>query len=171
MTDHDIAFGLARRADVAPIARLSRDLIEEGLQWSWTPQRVAASLRDRDTLVAVARVANCLAGFGIMRYRDDEAHLDLFGVVPRHRRAGVGRQLLAWLEKPALVAGIGAVFLEVREQNAGAQAFYTRLGYRTLTRLPRYYQGAETALRMGRELGRPPRGDVQVEWPSAGLDP
>jgi ribosomal-protein-alanine N-acetyltransferase len=94
-----------------------------------------------------------IAGFGIMRYGDDEAHLDLLGVHPDHRREGLGRRLVEWLEKVALVAGIAAVFLEVRESNRDAQAFYERLGYRRLARLAQYYQGRESAMRMGRELG------------------
>ena len=88
-----------------------------------------------------------------MRYGDDDAHLDLLGVDVSYRRGGVGRRLVEWLEKPALVAGISAVFLEVRGSNRDAQAFYERLGYRKLARIPYYYQGRESAIRMGRELG------------------
>ena len=153
MTRVEISLGLARRSDVVEIARMSREQIERGLRWSWTPERVAASLRSREALVVVGRAADRVAGFGIMRYGDDDAHLDLLGVDPAHRRAGLGTRLLEWLEKPALVAGIGAVFLEVREHNLGAQAFYARLGYRHLARLAHYYQGWESAVRMGRELG------------------
>lgn len=154
MSHPQISVHLARRSDVVEIALMSRDLIEQGLQWSWIPQRVAASVRSPTALVAVARAAGGIAGFGIMRYGDDDAHLDLLGVGHAYRREGLGRQLMEWLEKPALVAGISAVFLEVRASNHGAQAFYERLGYRQLARLPEYYQGREAAIRMGRELGR-----------------
>lgn len=88
-----------------------------------------------------------------MRYGDDEAHLDLLGVAADCRRQGLGRRLVEWLEEAALVAGITAIFLEVRGSNHGAQAFYERLGYRKLTQIARYYQGREAAIRMGRELG------------------
>jgi [ribosomal protein S18]-alanine N-acetyltransferase len=156
------SLGLARIADAPAIARMSRDLIEDGLGWAWTPRRVAASVRGRDALVVVARPDHPskdvrrierVVGFAIMRYGDDDAHLDLLAVAPDVRRRGLGRALVEWLEKPALVAGITSIFLEVREANRGAQAFYERLGYQTLGRLPRYYQGRESALRMGRELG------------------
>jgi ribosomal-protein-alanine N-acetyltransferase len=103
--------------------------------------------------VVVARAGPCIAGFGIMRYRDDDAHLDLLGVRPEQRRGGLGEALMEWLEAPALVAGIATVSLEVRASNRGARAFYERFGYRTIERLPRYYQGREAALRMRRELG------------------
>ena len=149
----DISLGLARRRDVAEIAVMSRDLIENGLRWSWTPQRVAASVRSRTALVVVARAVGRIEGFGIMRYGDDEAHLDLLGVASDCRRQGLGRRLVEWLEEAALVAGISAIFLEVRGSNHGAQAFYERLGYRKLTQIARYYQGRESAIRMGRELG------------------
>ena len=153
MIRSEVSLGLVRRADVVEIAVMSRDLIEEGLRWSWTPQRVAASVRSPAALVVVARDPGGIKGFGIMRYGDDEAHLDLLGVVPDCRRQGLGRRLVEWLEKPALVAGISTIFLEVRGANHGAQAFYERLGYRKLVRIAHYYQGRESAIRMGRELG------------------
>ena len=165
MTLPEISVGLARQSDVVEIARMSRDLIEEGLPWSWTPDRVAASVRSSTTLVVVARAADRIAGFGIMRYGDYEAHLDLLGVGNDYRREGLGRRLVEWLEKPALVAGISAVFLEVRGSNYAAQAFYERLGYRRLACIARYYQGRESAIRMGRELGCSGQSDSDV-WAS-----
>jgi ribosomal-protein-alanine N-acetyltransferase len=159
---------LARRADAVEIARLSRDLIEDGLAWSWTPRRVAASIHRRDALVVVARAGARIAGFGIMRYGDDDAHLDLLGVRPEHRRGGLGEELMRWLEQPALVAGIATVSLEVRVSNRGARAFYERLGYRTIERLPRYYQSLESALRMRRELGVR-AATLDFRWTPAGV--
>jgi [ribosomal protein S18]-alanine N-acetyltransferase len=153
MIDPAISIALAQRSDVVEIACMSRDLIEKGLRWSWTASRVTASLRSPQALVVVARAADRIAAFGIMRYGDDEAHLDLLAVAPEHRRNGLGRRLVEWLEKPALLAGISLMFLEVRASNHGAQAFYERLGYRKLGEIPGYYQGCESAVRMGRELG------------------
>ena len=156
MTNSDLSLRLARSADAAPIANLSQDLIEYGLQWRWTPERVAASIRAADVNVLVAGIQENMAGFAIMRYGDDDAHLDLLAVAPPYRRAGIGRQLLEWLEKCAIVAGISKVALEVRAGNEGAQLFYKRMGYRPLVELPGYYQGIEAALRMGRDLSRRP---------------
>lgn len=152
MTSAELSLRLARPADATAIADLSRDLIEYGLRWRWTPVRVAASIRAPDVNVLVASLHDNLAGFAIMRYGEDVAHLDLLAVAPPYRRAGVGRQLLEWLEKCAVVAGIFSVDLEVRAANKGAQLFYKRMGYRTLSDLPGYYQGVEAALRMGRDL-------------------
>lgn len=156
MTSSELSLRLARPADAGVIACLSRDLIESGLQWRWTPERVAESIRAPSVNVLVACVHEKIAGFAIMRYGDDDAHLDLLAVAPPHRRAGLGRQLLEWLEKCAVVAGIFRVALEVRAGNEGAQLFYQQMGYRVLTQVPGYYQGVEAALRMGRDLSRRP---------------
>lgn len=161
MASPEMTIGLARLSDAPQIARMSRDLIEDGLEWSWTAGRVTGSIRSATALVVVARDGNAIAGFGLMRYGDDDAHLDLFCVAPAYRRRGLGRRLIEWLEKVALVAGIVSVFLEVRAANAGAQAFYQQLGYRKLSVLPRYYQGVESAVRMGRELGQHSRAAVR----------
>jgi ribosomal protein S18 acetylase RimI-like enzyme len=152
MPDPELSLRLARTADAVSIAKLSRVAIEYGLRWRWTPTRVEASIRDPDVNVLVACIGSKMAGFAIMRYGEDRAHLDLLAVAPAYRRTGIGRRLLKWLEKCAVVAGICTVALEVRAGNEGARLFYKRLGYQPLMELPGYYQGVETAVRMGRDL-------------------
>ena len=152
MTISELTLRLARPAEAPTLANLSRDLIEYGLRWRWTAVRIAGSICAPDVNVLVACVHGNIAGFAIMRYGDDDAHLDLLAVAPQYRRLSIGRQLLEWLEKCAVVAGILTVALEVRAENEGAQLFYKRMGYRTLVHLPGYYQGVEAALRMGRNL-------------------
>ena len=56
MTNSDLSLRLARASDAAAIANLSRDLIEYGLRWRWTEQRVAASISADNTNVLVARL-------------------------------------------------------------------------------------------------------------------
>jgi ribosomal-protein-alanine N-acetyltransferase len=162
MIHSDIALRLATQADASAISGMSRVLIEYGLKWRWTTERVAASIEDPAVNVLVARADSRLVGFAIMRYGDDSAHLDLLAVAPAYRRSGIARRLLGWLEKCAVVAGIFQVALEVREGNEAAQLFYERAGYRPITHLPGYYQGVEAAIRMGRDLSfkRPDREDM-----------
>jgi len=152
MTHSDLSLSLARRSDASAIARMSRVLIEYGLQWKWTARRVEASICAANVNVLVARLDTRIIGFAIMRYGDDDAHLDLLAVAPSYRRLGVGQELLNWLEKCATVAGIFRISLEVRESNGGAQQFYERMGYHRLNVVPGYYEGREAALRMRRDL-------------------
>jgi ribosomal-protein-alanine N-acetyltransferase len=146
------AVRLAVPGDAARIAAMSRDYVESGLGWGWTPARVARSIRDRATNVVIAESGADLIGFGIMRYRDDEAHLLLFAVRPEYRRRGIGSGLLVWLETTAVTAGIELIFLEARATNRVARAFYAARGYRELAALPRYY-GGEDAVRIGKDFG------------------
>lgn len=151
MIDH-LTLRLATRGDAAQIAAMSRDLIERGLGWSWTPRRVQRSIVDAHTNVVVALDGQRLVGFGIMRYHDDESHLLLLAVQPSERRRGIGAALVTWLEKAALVSGVGQIYLESRLSNLQARAFYRRLGYREVQTVPGYYQGVEPGVRMAKDL-------------------
>ena len=142
---------LAKVSDASEIATMSREFIESGLGWSWTPTRVTRSIQCPEASVLVAH-GKRMVGFAIMFFGTDKAHLNLLAVAPAYRRAGLGCQLVLWLERSALIAGISNVCVEVRARNRGAQAFYTHLGYRRIGRLPGYYRGRETAVRMAHEL-------------------
>jgi ribosomal-protein-alanine N-acetyltransferase len=80
--------------------------------------RVAASIRATDVNVLVACIRENIAGFAIMRYGDDDAHLDLLAVTPPYRRAGIGRRFFSG-RRCAVVAGICTIALEVRAGNRG----------------------------------------------------
>lgn len=146
--------------DASEIARLSRDLIERGLGWSWTAARVARSLRSPSVAAVVAAAAARIAGFALMYFGEEHAHLSLLAVRPEWQRAGVGRRLVGWLEESALVAGIGVIRLELRASNRAASRFYARLGFEEVARVPAYYGGVETAVRMARDIRRGTPGPV-----------
>ena len=145
--------GLARSTDAREIAEMSRDLIEQGLTWSWTPARVQHFICGTDSSVVVARREGRIAAFGIMHYGDEVAHLNLLAVATAHRRQGLGRQLMGWLTTTAIEAGVFRINLEVRSRNDEARIFYESLGFDALNVVQGYYQGREAALRMTRRLG------------------
>ena len=89
-----------------------------------------------------------------MYFGDEHAHLNLLAVRAAYQRSGVGRHLVEWLEESALAAGIGAIRLELRASNRGARRFYERLGFAEIGRVPEYYGGVETAVRMARDIRR-----------------
>jgi ribosomal protein S18 acetylase RimI-like enzyme len=151
-TSRNLTLKLATPGDAATIAAMSRELIEDGLVWTWTPERVARNLARRDTLVLTARDGERLAGFAIMQFGDERAHLSLLAVRPDYQRQGVARRLLEWLTESALTAGIASIGLELRETNPGARRFYLAQGYAETVRIPGYYRGVETAVRMLREI-------------------
>lgn len=151
---------LATLAEAGEIADMSRALIETGLGWSWTRERVTRNIASPNTVTAVACDAERLIGFAIMYFGDDHGHLNLLAVRPRYQRAGIGRYLVRWLEESALVAGIGTIRLELRASNRSARRFYERLGFAEVSRIPDYYGGVETAVRMARDIRRGASGPL-----------
>ena len=80
---------LATAADAPAIADMSRQYIESGLGWSWTPARIAAAITDRETNVALIDQPDGVLAFGIMHYAERSAHLALLAVDPAQRRRGI----------------------------------------------------------------------------------
>lgn len=109
-------------------------------------------IRCHDTVVLTAWDRRQVIGFAIMRFLEESAHLNLLAVDARYQGMGVGRGLVEWLEHSARIAGTFIISLEVRLSNQGARAFYRKLGYTELARIPRYYAGREAAMRMSRDL-------------------
>jgi len=148
----DCEIALALPGDARRIAMMSRDLVEHGLTWRWTPQRILRVMRDPAINVAVAREKGALAGFAIMQYKDDEAHLLLLAVDCAHRYKGIGSALMGWLESTALTAGTGCIYLESRANNAAARAFYARLSYIEVASVTGLYSNNEDGVRIAKDL-------------------
>ena len=106
-------------------------------------------------------VEAALAGFAIMYFAAEHAHLNLLAVRPSNQRRGVGRALIEWLEKSARLAGISSVYLEVRSQNMPARRFYRQLDYVEFEEIRGYYNRLETAVRMKHDL----RVANSARWP------
>src|SRR5512134_54311 len=121
MTQHAIAIRLADPGDAQAMALMSRDLVESGLPWKYDAARMLKAIRDRDTLTPVACERGRIAGFAIMEFGDERAHLVLLAVRPAHRRLGIGQRLLDWLLDSARTAGMASIHLELRTGNDAAR--------------------------------------------------
>jgi ribosomal-protein-alanine N-acetyltransferase len=150
----DVTLRLAQHGDATTIARMSKRLIEVGLEWSWTPERVAKHIRHRDSVVLTARAGGKLVGFAIMQFSETTAHLNLLAVDPMYEQLGIGRRLVEWLEETAVTAGTFVIALEVRAINVSARWFYRRLGYREIRCIAGYYDRIENAVQMVRDLSK-----------------
>jgi len=155
MSHAAIALRPALVRDSHAIALMSRDHIEHGLGWRYDAARIQRALARRDVSALAACDRGSLVGFAIMEFGDPRAHLMLMAVRPTHRRRGIGRRMLEWLVDSALTAGIESLHLELRAANDAARRFYRALGFGETILVPRYYDGAEAALRMVRVLRAP----------------
>ena len=162
MAAHAITVRLAQPRDAHAIALMSRDLVESGLGWKYDAARVLRAMRNPDTLAPVACDGGRIAGFGLMEFGEERAHLVLLAVRPAQRRLGIGRRLLDWLVESARTAGIASLHLELRAGNEAAQGFYRAMGFDETIVVPGYYRGREAALRMIRVLRAP--GPLPYSW-------
>ena len=139
-------------SDAIAISQLSREEVEYGLGWNYTPPKIVRIIKSKSQNIVVARLEKELVGFGVMTYRKDQANLDLLAVRQEYRRNKAGSQIVLWLEKVATTAGAFNVFVQLRETNPGAFTFYEYLGYEKLDVLPGYYGGIENAVVMAKSL-------------------
>ena len=165
-----VAIRIAEPGDAQAIAEMSRDLIESGLGWKYDPAHIQRAMRRRESVVLaasgrptyVAGTRPPLAGFAIMDFGEERAHLVLLAVQPMQRRIGIGRRMMEWLLESALTAGMASVHLELRADNAAGRRFYRALGFSETVLIPRYYDGREAAMRMIRVLRAP--GPLPLSW-------
>ncbi|HET9784202.1 MAG TPA: ribosomal protein S18-alanine N-acetyltransferase [Terriglobales bacterium] len=88
-------------------------------------------------------------GYCVVECVADEAELQAVAVADNWRRHGVGAALLSAARASAQQRGAQQVYLEVRESNDAAQAFYRRFGFAVSGRRPSYYRDPpEAALLM-----------------------
>ena len=143
---------LAQPKHAFDISAMSRDYIEQGLDWGWSYGQVLSAISDPDTNVAVVGDPGSLLAFGIMTYSDDDAHLQLLAVRRAAQRKGLGSTVLRWLERVASYSGAERIVLEARENNHAARSFYSVHGYRELSVEQDMYQGVEAGVRFEKWL-------------------
>jgi ribosomal-protein-alanine N-acetyltransferase len=81
-----------------------------------------------------------------------EADVLTIGVIPEHRKSGIGRAFMAQLESWAIDKESNAMMLEVAVENIAAIAMYESLGYSRISERKNYYGSGRDALVMRKEL-------------------
>ena len=140
----------ARPQDAAALATLAADAVLD----PWSEQGFAAEIANEAARIWVVRgPREEVLGYVAVRHVVDEIHVSSLAVTRDARRAGIGTALVGH----ALAAPAARVaHLEVRSDDAGAQAFYTRLGFRPLGRRARFYASGIDAILMSADLTGPP---------------
>lgn len=97
------------------------------------------------------------AGYAVVMWIPDEAHLLNLSVAADVQRRGIGRAMLEWLVREAATRGARGMMLEVRPSNDRAVALYQSSGFARIGLRKRYYPaadgGREDALVLFRRLG------------------
>ena len=133
-----------RTRDLDEIVAVERALYSH----PWTRGNFADSL-DAGYECRSWRAGGELVGYFVLLVVAGEAHLLNLSVAGAHQRGGHGSTLLGEVVRLARGRGARHLFLEVRPSNLGAQALYTRAGFRRVAVRRGYYPahgGREDAL-------------------------
>jgi len=152
MAARHIVLDFARPSDAQALAIMARDLVEAGLGWVYRTERFSRLITHDETVALVARANDRPVGFAVMEFGEERAHLVVLAVDPAHQRSGIARRMIQWLLKSAVTAGVTSVHVELRADNEPAFALYRSMGFSETLRVPGYYRGRETAIRMIRML-------------------
>jgi ribosomal-protein-alanine acetyltransferase len=90
-------------------------------------------------IILVAEDAGKILGFLVARVIANEAEILNMAVDPGQRRQGTGSALLLATEERARKHDAIQIYLEVRESNTAARAFYERHGFQSAGARPKYY--------------------------------
>jgi ribosomal-protein-alanine N-acetyltransferase len=144
----------ATPGDVPAVAALERDCLGAD---AWSEALVAEGVSGRLPTVRylVAELDGRVVGHATASLVADLAELQRIAVAADHRRHGVATLLLDAVVDAAGAGGADRVLLEVREDNAGARAFYAARGFVEVDRRRRYYRDGATAVVLLRDLGGP----------------
>ena len=93
-----------------------------------------------------------LAGYAVFSLAADEAELLAISTAPEFLRKGVATEIFAEGEEALADAGARNFYLEVREHNESAIAFYRNLGFEKNGERGGYYFDGENAVLMTRPL-------------------
>ncbi|MEZ5773209.1 MAG: GNAT family N-acetyltransferase [Hyphomicrobiaceae bacterium] len=95
----------------------------------------------RSLVLAASGEDGAITGLVLAALVLDEAEILTLAVDPDHRRAGLGRQLLAALAERLQGEGARRIFLDVAAGNAPALALYRACGFVSIGRRRGYYGG------------------------------
>ncbi len=126
-----------------------------GFDEPWSARAFAELLAMPGTAGSLAIADDKPVGLVLWRIAADEAEILTICTLPRRRRAGAGRRLLAAAIDAVSAAGARRLFLEVAVDNAAAIGLYRALGFTEQGRRRGYYRGPDgtiDALILGRDV-------------------
>ena len=139
-----------RPKDAAGLTAILRDAPEAA---NWTQASYREWMNSPGAVAFVSEGDGRVTGFVIGRQVADEAEVLNLAVVPLARRKGQGGVLLNAVVSEFRARGVNRVYLEVRESNVAARAFYAKHGFsQTGKRLKYYRKPEEAAIVMEKKL-------------------
>ena len=116
-------------ADEAAVVALWRDVFPDAPVWNDPALDIERKLSVQRELFLVASSEGDLVGTVMCGYDGHRGWVYNVAVSPRHRRGGIGAELMRRSEDELRKLGCAKLNLQVRAENDAAVAFYASLGY------------------------------------------
>jgi [ribosomal protein S18]-alanine N-acetyltransferase len=124
-------------ADAVKVTEILREAREAA---SWSEEALRDTVKLPGVAAFVSEQKGSISGIVVGRQVLDEAEILNLAVSQGTRRQGSGRALVGHILRRFADLHVSRVFLEVRESNAGAIAFYSGLGFQAIGTRRDYYQ-------------------------------
>lgn len=135
--------------DAVQVARLAARTLSERFDPEW----LAEHMTDRNAFFVARDVpSNRVVGFAVAERQGLEGHLLALAVDRARQAQGIGSTLVKTVGRELARDGAYRMGLEVRADDAYAQAFYQRLGFSPEGLQEHVYRDGADAVRMGRPL-------------------
>jgi ribosomal-protein-alanine N-acetyltransferase len=133
---------LLQPEDIPDLASL---LEESSAAARWSRESFEKLQMSEGFLALVSEMAGSVSGFVSARQVADEGEILNLAIRREHRKKGEGRALLSAALEKLQRGGVRRVYLEVRESNCTAIAFYEKQGFSKTGRRPGYYREPDEA--------------------------
>jgi ribosomal-protein-alanine N-acetyltransferase len=123
-------------ADVPAVAAIEQTCFSD----PWSPAGLAETIQYGTARAFVAENQAGIVGYIMTRISGEEGEILNLAVLPRDRRRGIARRLLAAGVDALVAEGVREAYLEVRESNEPAITLYRSAGFRPVGLRPDYYR-------------------------------
>ncbi len=132
------------------------ELDQKSLNGLWTKSQWERELTDpkRICLGALELGTKKLLGLCSAWLVIDELHITFIAVLPTHQRKGLGKFLFSDLIKRSKSFQSNHIYLEVKDNNEPAKAFYKSMGFKTVGNRSNFYQDGSDALLLNKETNK-----------------
>lgn len=128
------------RGAAGPISLLHQACFPED---PWDPRAIEQIMRIPGFYGRVGWAETGPVGFAFALALGEEAEIVSLGVLPNHRRCGIGSAILDAVCGEALLRGAERVVLEVASDNGAARELYAERGFTVVGGRRNYYRRAE----------------------------
>ena len=124
------------------------ELDQKSLKGLWTKPQWERELTDpkRICLGIIELQTKKLLGFCSIWIVIDELQITSIAIHPKYQRKGLGKCLFSELIKLSESLRTNQIYLEVKETNEPAKAFYKSMGFKTIANRSNFYRDGSDAL-------------------------